>query len=66
MKYTISLQNGAELELTEVGVATEGNTIVFSIDGRIDDIDGDLMAVFEDRTLQPASITFEAEETEEE
>ncbi|WP_227357082.1 hypothetical protein [Haladaptatus salinisoli] len=66
MKYTISLQDGAELELTEIGVATEGDTIAFSVEGRIEEINDDLIEVFEGKTLQPVAITFEAEEPEEE
>lgn len=65
MEYTIRLQDGAELELTEVGVATKKDQIAFSIEGRLKDIDEDLMESFHGQTLQPAAVTFKTEETEE-
>ncbi|RBI60813.1 hypothetical protein DMJ13_17965 [halophilic archaeon] len=66
VEYTIRLQDGADLELTEVGVATEGDRISFSIDGRIEDIDADLLEVFSGQILEPVAVTFDTKEPEEE
>lgn len=63
MEYTVRLQDGADLELTDVGVSTDDHRIAFSIDGRIDNIDDKLMDVLSDTTLRPVAITFEADDT---
>ncbi|RBI60308.1 hypothetical protein DMJ13_18390 [halophilic archaeon] len=65
MEYTIRLQDGAELELTDVGVATRNDHISFSIDGRLKDLDEDLLEVFSGQTLQPVAVTFKVEDPEE-
>jgi len=66
MEYTVDLQDGADLHLTDVGVTTQDEQIAFSIDGRIDEIDDELMEIFSDKSLKPVAITFEAKETNEE
>ncbi len=48
MEYTVRLQDGDDLVLTDVGISTEGDQIAFSINGQIDDIDDELMNVFSD------------------
>ncbi|WP_231188674.1 hypothetical protein [Haladaptatus sp. DYF46] len=62
MEYTVRLEDGTDLQLTDVDVATKGDQIAFSIDGRIENIDNELMEVFQDKSLRPAAITFEAQD----
>lgn len=62
--HTVRLQDGADLELTDVGVSPDDHRIAFSIDGRIGNIDDELMDVLSETTLRPVAITFEAAETD--
>lgn len=61
MEHTIRLQNGADLELTDIGVATDDEHISFSIDGRIEGVNDDLMDAFSGKSLTLTAVTFRAE-----
>jgi hypothetical protein len=64
MKVSIELQDGHELELTDVGIEThdESNTIALSVDALIKGLDDETLASFEDRKLHPLSLIFVSED----
>lgn len=64
MKVSIELQDGHELELTDVGIETheESNTIALSVDALIKGLDDETLAAFEDRKLHPLSLVFVSED----
>lgn len=64
MKVLIELQDGHQLELTDVGIEThdESNTIALSIDALIKGLDDETLAAFENRKLHPLSLVFVSED----
>ncbi|WP_227377795.1 hypothetical protein [Haladaptatus halobius] len=64
MKVSIELQDGHELELTDVGIEThdESNTIALSVDALIKGLDDETFVSFEDRKLHPLSLIFVSED----
>lgn len=64
MKVSIELQDGHQLELTDVGIEThdESNTIALSIDALIKGLDDETLAAFENRKLHPLSLVFVSED----
>ncbi|WP_227377165.1 hypothetical protein [Haladaptatus halobius] len=64
MKLTIKLQDGHELELTDVGVETydQTNTIALSVNALIKDLDDETLDAFEGRKLHPLTLIFGTEE----
>jgi hypothetical protein len=60
MKVTIELQDGHELELTDVGVETheDSNTIALSVNALIKGLDDETLAAFEGRELHPLALVF--------
>lgn len=63
MKISIELQDGHDLELTDVGIEThkESNTIALSVDALIKGLDDETLTAFEDRKLHPLAIIFGSE-----
>ena len=64
MKISIELQDGHELELTDVGIETheQSNTIALSVDALIKGLDEETLGAFEDRKLHPLSLIFVSED----
>lgn len=64
MKLSIELQDGHELELTDVGIETheQSNTIALSVDALIKGLDEETLGAFEDRKLHPLSLVFVSED----
>ncbi|WP_231188653.1 hypothetical protein [Haladaptatus sp. DYF46] len=61
MEHTIRLQDGADLELTDIGIATDDEHISFSIDGRIEGVNDELMDALSGKSLTLTAVTFQAE-----
>jgi hypothetical protein len=64
MKLTIELQDGHELELTDVGVEThyQTNTIALSVNALIKDLDDETLEAFEGQKFHPLALIFGTEE----
>jgi hypothetical protein len=64
MKISIELQDGHELEPTDVGIKAheESNTIALSVDALIKGLDDETLAAFEDWKLHPLSLVFVSED----
>ena len=64
MKLSIELQDGHELELTDVGIETheQSNTIALSVDALIKGLDDETLGAFEDQKLHPLSLVFVSED----
>lgn len=64
MKISVELQDGHELELTDVGIETheETDTIAVSVNALIKGLDEETLAAFEERQLHPLALVFGSEE----
>ncbi|WP_227377755.1 hypothetical protein [Haladaptatus halobius] len=65
MEIALRLQDGAHLELTDIGVSTTDEKISFSIDGRITDVEDEILHQFSGKHVTPVEIVFAVEEPDE-
>jgi hypothetical protein len=65
MEIALRLEDGAHLELTDIGVSTTDEIISFSIDGRIMNVEDDVLEQFSGKRITPVEIVFAVEEPEE-
>ncbi|WP_227380683.1 hypothetical protein [Haladaptatus halobius] len=64
MDIALRLQDGAQLELTDIGVSTTDEMISFSIDGRITNVEDEVLKQFSGKHVTPVEIVFAVEEPE--
>ncbi|WP_227373921.1 hypothetical protein [Haladaptatus halobius] len=62
MEVTVRLDDGARLELKDVGVAAEDDKIAFSIDGVLLNVDDETLEALTGNTVRPVAISFEVDE----